>query len=63
MPEYHMPIDQECPDVEEFADTLWNDPMTAYSGVGDEIWEDFERKHRANCPRCQEFGAENIEVI
>jgi hypothetical protein len=36
--------------------------MTAYSGVGDEIAEDFEGRHRAACERCQEYGAANIAV-
>lgn len=61
--EWHAPLDPECPKVAEYAETLWSDPMTSYGGCGDEIWEAFERKHRAECERCQEFGAANIEVI
>lgn len=60
--DWHMPLDPECPDVQHLYDML-DDPMTRYSGVGDDIMEDFERKHRVGCERCQEFGAENIEVI
>jgi hypothetical protein len=45
-------------------DTLFNDPMTDAMGAptGD-ICEGFERKHRKTCPRCQEYGAANIEVV
>lgn len=28
----------------------------------DDLWEDFEKRHRAKCERCQEYGAANIEV-
>ena len=44
-------------------DALWSDPMTAASGVGDEIADDFERRHRRTCERCQAYGAEHIEVV
>jgi hypothetical protein len=42
--------------------TLNDDPMTAYSGVGDEIAEAFERRHLRECEICQEYGAANIDV-
>ena len=60
---YHAPVDPYCPELSEKLEALHNDPMTAYSGVGDEIQESIERKHRQDCTRCQEYGAANIEVI
>jgi hypothetical protein len=59
---YHAPLDPESPEVEHFYESLDSDPMTAYSSVGEDIAEDFERCHRATCKRCQEYGAENIDV-
>lgn len=58
--QWHAPLDPDCPDNPLPA--LWDDPMTAYSGCGDEIAADLEVKHRANCKRCLEYGAANIEV-
>ena len=60
---YHAPLDPECPRVAEFTSALFGDPMTHAMGAptGD-IMEDFSRKHRIGCKRCQEFGAANIEV-
>lgn len=58
----HMPLDPECPEVAEFAQMLETDPMVAWSGVGDDLAEDFERRHRQKCERCQLYGAANIEV-
>jgi hypothetical protein len=57
---WHMPLDPACPDNP--LPGLREDPMTAYSGCGDEIAADLERKHLAKCERCQEYGAANIEV-
>ena len=57
----HLPLDPECPDNPLIA--LWDDPMTAYSGCGDEIADDLEKRHIAKCQRCQEFGCENIEIL
>ena len=64
MAKWHAPIDPECPEVADFYESLYGDPMTQAMGapVGD-ISEDFERKHRATCTRCQEYGAANIEVV
>ena len=31
-----------------------SDPMTEYSGVGDEIAYDIERRHLAECERCRD---------
>jgi hypothetical protein len=59
---YYAPLDPDCPEVEHFHEALDADPMTAYSGCGDELAEDFEARHRRTCRRCQEFGAANIEV-
>ena len=62
MPQWHMPVDPECPVIQKFDESFWDDPMTLASGCGDEISEDFYRRHRRQCRRCQEFGAANIEV-
>jgi hypothetical protein len=62
MPRWVTPVDPECPVVEQWMDNFWSDPMTTYSGCGDEIQEDFERKHIKDCTRCQEYGAANIDV-
>jgi hypothetical protein len=59
---WYAPCDPECPELAERLSELWDDPMTAYSGCGDEIADDIERGHRADCKRCQEYGAANIEV-
>jgi hypothetical protein len=60
---YHAPLDPDCPEVFKFYDGLFNDPMTHAMGAPtDDICEGFERKHRARCKRCQEYGAANIEV-
>ena len=47
MRRYHAPLDPECPEVEHFYESLDADPMTAYSGVGDEI----SRGLRGSAPR------------
>lgn len=60
---WYAPLDPECPEVVTFEETEMDDPITAWSGCGDEIMEAFEHKHRSNCPRCQEYGAANIEVM
>jgi hypothetical protein len=61
---YHAPLDPDCPSVADFMSTLFDDPMTAAMGAPtDDIVEGFERKHRRTCPRCQEFGAANIEAV
>ena len=62
MRRWHAPCDPECPAVEHFFESLDADPMTAYSGVGDEVAEDFERRHMADCERCQAYGAAHIDV-
>jgi hypothetical protein len=61
---YHAPLDPECPVASQFTCDLFNDPMTSAMGAPtDDIMEGFERKHRAKCPRCQEYGMANIDVI
>jgi hypothetical protein len=61
---YHAPLDPNCPEVAEFEENLFDDPMTDAMGAPtDDIMEDFERRHRVTCPRCQEYGAANIEVV
>jgi hypothetical protein len=57
-----MPCDPGCPELVAQLDRLWSDPLTAYSGVGDEIGDDIERRHLAECERCQTFGAANVEA-
>ena len=60
---WHAPADPECPEVEKFMSSLFDDPMTAAMGAPtDDICAGWEKKHRATCKRCQEFGAANIEV-
>ena len=56
------PLDPECPSVEHFRTAMENDPMTEYSGVGDELAEAWSGLHRQGCDRCQEYGAANIAV-
>jgi hypothetical protein len=61
---WHAPCDPECPVVETYMTTLFEDPMTsAYGAPTDDITDGFERKHRPTCLRCQHYGAANIEVI
>lgn len=58
---WHAPLDPDCPNNP--LNNLWDDPMTAYSGCGDEIADDLEARHMKSCERCQVFGAANIEVV
>jgi hypothetical protein len=58
----HLPLDPECPDVIDFYEGHAEDPISQMSGCMGEITNDFESRHRANCTRCQEYGAANIEV-
>lgn len=59
---WHHPLDPDCPNY-PLGEEFWNDPMTIYSGVGDEIADLLEDKHRKDCQRCRFFGASNIEVV
>ena len=64
MRRWNFPCDPECPEYAEFSNCLFDDPMTEAMGAPvDDIMEGFERKHRGSCKRCQEFGAENVEVV
>jgi hypothetical protein len=61
---YYAPLDPNCPDVEKFSSSLFDDPMTEAMGAPvDDIMEGFERRHRRTCKRCQEYGAANIDVV
>jgi hypothetical protein len=54
---YVYPLDPECPVVAEFMETLFGDPTTMAMGAPvDDITEEFERRHRKQCKRCQEYG-------
>jgi len=57
-----MPLDPDCPDVETYMSELYEDPMTTYSGVGDELADAWEKIHRNRCQRCREYGAANVVV-
>jgi hypothetical protein len=60
---YYIPLDPNCPAATEYICCLVDDEMTKAMGAPvDEILEDFERRHRLKCKRCQEYGAANIEV-
>jgi hypothetical protein len=54
---YVYPLDPECPVVAEFMETLFGDPTMAMGAPVDDITEEFERRHRKQCKRCQEYGA------
>lgn len=58
----YTPTDPDCPQVAAFMATLWDDPMTTASGVGDEIAADWEHRHLHDCERCREYSAANVEV-
>jgi hypothetical protein len=62
LPRLNLPLDPACPEWVLATTALWNDPMTAYSGVGDEIEADMEKVHRNKCERCREYGAANIVI-
>ena len=50
------PLDPECPVVAEFMETLFGDPTMAMGAPVEDITEEFERRHRKQCKRCQEYG-------
>jgi hypothetical protein len=63
MPYYAFPCDPECPEYAKYVEALFGDLMTHAMGAPtDEIIHDFERKHRAKCERCVEYGVKNVEV-
>ena len=54
---YVYPLDPECPVVAEFMETLFGEPATMAIGAPvEDIIEEFERRHRKQCERCQEYG-------
>ncbi len=64
MAHWHAPLDPDCPAVRQFFESLYDDPMTEAMGAPvDDISEGFTKKHRAECERCQEYGAANIEAV
>lgn len=56
------PVDPNCPTVRKFREGHDNDPISQMCGCLDDIYEAFEKKHRGECKRCQEYGAANIGV-
>lgn len=54
------PLDPSCPDVKKFHEQNDDDPYSEM--CGEDLYEGFEKKHRAKCKRCQEFGAENVDT-
>lgn len=63
--QWHAPIDPGCPKVEQFYNGLYGDPMSDYvpGDVLEDISQDFEKRHRADCRHCQEYGVDNMEVV
>jgi hypothetical protein len=61
MPQWIFPLDPECPTVLVFYEEL-SDPILLSSGCSAEFKRDFTAAHRAECKRCQEYGAANCEV-
>jgi hypothetical protein len=58
--QWSFPLDPECP--ANPMEAFYDDPMTEYSGMGDEIGPLLASKHRAKCARCRAYGAANVEV-
>lgn len=56
------PLDPECPEVVAYHAQTDDDPIMEMSGCAGEFYADFERQHRAECTRCQEYGAANVDV-
>lgn len=64
MNKWYAPLDPDCPEVDGYIRSLYDDPMTSAMGAPvDDIMASFEGKHRFTCKRCQEYGAANIEVV
>jgi hypothetical protein len=53
---YVHSLDPECPVVAEFMETLFGDPTRAMGAPVEDITEEFERRHRKQCKRCQEYA-------
>lgn len=64
MPQYVMPLDPQCPQVRRWVGSLREDPYTEMvpRDVLQELMEDYRTSHLQECPRCQEYGAANVEV-
>ncbi len=58
---WHAPLDPDCPDVISYSEQA-DDPFMQMSGCWGEFWQDFEKRHRAKCERCQQYGVENIDI-
>lgn len=59
---YDTPVDPNCEQVQDYHAAVLEDPLTHHYGMGGEVLEHWDREHRAECKRCQEYGAANIEV-
>jgi hypothetical protein len=60
---YYHPLDPKCPAVMLFDAQVLNDEITISMGAPiDELKDNFERKHRIVCERCQRYGAANVEI-
>jgi hypothetical protein len=59
-----FPVDPECPKVEEYMKSLYDEPMARMvpADVLGELAEAWEKRHRAKCKRCQEYAAANVDV-
>ena len=53
---YVHSLDPECPVVAEFMEALFGDPTMAMGAPVEDITEEFERRHRKQCKRCQEYA-------
>lgn len=63
MGQWHAPLDPDCPEVARFRAALDGDLMgRAMHAPLDEIWEEFAKKHRTTCNRCQAYGTAHIEA-
>ena len=60
-PRMYAPLDPECPDVIDYYTNMVPD-MRAFGAPVEEFIESFERSHRKECKRCEEFGLANIEI-
>lgn len=60
--QYHAPLDPNCAKVSEFMSALFAEhPGFDVMGAPTvDIIEDFERRHRKTCKRCQLFGVANM---
>ena len=59
--DYYAPLDPECEEYCQFLRMIIND--TSINSPINEIMEDFENKHRAECKKCFDFGSQNIRLV